>query len=497
MPAADDLNPETVPNGPKENPEQYKPELSRSPPGDFMRPAVRTRGKSSSKTNGVGVQVEDTRICVVMVGLPARGKSLIAQKVVRYLGWLSISAKCFNVGSYRRTNTPQPNASFFDTSNKEGERLRRAAAEAAVTDMVKWFKSPGNLIAILDATNSTKDRRRWIKDRCDSEGIETLFVESKCDEEDLIMSNIIEVKTTSPDYSGQDPEAAAKDFRERIRMYERVYETLDEDEADLTYCKIINVGEQVIINRIQDYLQSRVVYYLMNLHIKPRSIWISRHGESMFNVTGQIGGDANLSPRGQRYAEELPRLVRNSAGDTPLTVWTSTLKRTAQTAHHLPYEKLSWKALDELDSGVCDGLTYAEIEQRYPSDFAARDADKYNYRYLGGESYRDVVIRLEPIIMELERSENILIVTHQAVLRCIYAYFMGSSQEQSPWMEVPLHTLIRLTPRAYKTEEERMYADVPAVSTWRGKGSKAAHADTPESSRRGSPAMLGQVKEGL
>jgi len=28
----------------------------------------------------VGVQVEDTRICVVMVGLPARGKSLIAQK---------------------------------------------------------------------------------------------------------------------------------------------------------------------------------------------------------------------------------------------------------------------------------------------------------------------------------------------------------------------------------------------------------------------------------
>ena len=32
------------------------------------------------KTNGPGVQVEDTRIAVVMVGLPARGKSLIAQK---------------------------------------------------------------------------------------------------------------------------------------------------------------------------------------------------------------------------------------------------------------------------------------------------------------------------------------------------------------------------------------------------------------------------------
>jgi hypothetical protein len=34
------------------------------------------------RTNGVGITVEDTQICVVMVGLPARGKSLIAQKGV-------------------------------------------------------------------------------------------------------------------------------------------------------------------------------------------------------------------------------------------------------------------------------------------------------------------------------------------------------------------------------------------------------------------------------
>ena len=190
----------------------------------------------------------------------------------------------------------------------------------------------------------------------------------------------------------------------------------------------------------------------------------------------------------------LPGMVAKSAGDAPLTVWISTLKRTAQTAQHLPYEKLSWKALDELDSGVCDGLTYADIEREYPVDFKARDDDKYNYRYLGGESYRDVVIRLEPIIMELERSENILIVTHQAVLRCIYAYFMGTQQEQSPWMEVPLHTLIKLTPRAYGTQEERWKADVPAVSTWRGKGTAAVHADTPAASAVGTPVLKGKIK---
>ena len=56
------------------------------------------------------------------------------------------------------------------------------------------------------------------------------------------MNNILEVKTTSPDYQGQDPEEAARDFRERIRMYDHVYQTIDEDEKDLTYCKIIDVG---------------------------------------------------------------------------------------------------------------------------------------------------------------------------------------------------------------------------------------------------------------
>lgn len=48
--------------------------MQRVPQGDLIRP--------SRKTNGAGVQAEDTKICVVMVGLPARGKSLIAQKGV-------------------------------------------------------------------------------------------------------------------------------------------------------------------------------------------------------------------------------------------------------------------------------------------------------------------------------------------------------------------------------------------------------------------------------
>lgn len=60
-------------------------------------------------------------------------------------------------------------------------------------------------------------------------------------------------------------------------------------------------------------------------------------------------------------------------------MWTSTLQRTAQTARHLDYPKLTWKSLDELDAGVCDNMTYEEIAEAYPEDYAARDDDKYNY----------------------------------------------------------------------------------------------------------------------
>lgn len=421
--------------------------------------------------------MDNLRICVVMVGLPARGKSLIAQKIVRYLSWLSISAKCFNVGQYRRMAAAHPSAEFFDVSNKEGERLRMEAAMNAISDMVKWFEQEQGQVGILDATNSTKVRRRKIRNMMYEHGIEPMFVESWCDDIDLIRQNIMDVKTSSPDYAGEDPEEAIRDFMERIKKYEEVYETISDE--SLTYVKIINVNSQVVVNRIKSHMQSRIVYYLMNLHIKSRTIWLSRHGESEYNLTGQLGGDSNLSPRGDMYARKLPSLVLEAVGsDKKLTVWTSTLKRTQQTARFLPYRQMNWKALDELDAGVCDAMTYEEIKEKYPEDFAARDRDKYEYRYRGGESYRDVVTRLEPIIMELERQENILIVTHQAVLRCIYAYFMNVPQDRSPWMDVPLHTLIRLEPRPYSTLETRIPANIPAVSTYREKGQTNLAAPT-------------------
>ncbi len=63
-----------------------------------------------------------------------------------------------------------------------------------------------------------------------------------------------------------------------------------------------------------------------------------------------------------------------------MSVWTSTLRRTIATANYLPFPKLRWKALDEIQAGVCDGMTYKEVAQRFPDDYEARKKDKLRYR---------------------------------------------------------------------------------------------------------------------
>jgi len=101
-----------------------------------------------------------------------------------------------------------------------------------------------------------------------------------------------------------------------------------------------------------------------------------------------------------------------------------------------------WHHLDELFAGQCDGttttiiiksssssssssslsflilgMTYEEIEQQFPDEWERRSTDKLAYRYPRGESYLDVIARLEPIIIEMERHrESLLIIGHQVLL---------------------------------------------------------------------------------
>ncbi|XP_026279327.1 6-phosphofructo-2-kinase/fructose-2,6-bisphosphatase isoform X2 [Frankliniella occidentalis] len=443
---------------------------------------------------------------IAMVGLPARGKTYISKKLSRYLNWIGINTKVFNLGEYRRhATTAYKSHDFFRPDNKEAMAIRTQCAMDALQDVGQWLEGGGE-VAVFDATNSTADRRQLIHDIIVKKmGYKLFFVESVCDDPKIIEQNIMEVKFNSPDYNNRletygeatsdreevkvnspdyknmnmDMDSVLKDFLMRIEHYQERYEPLDETlESNLSFMKIYNTGEKVVVHKHEGHIQSRIVYYLMNIHIVPRTIYLTRHGESEENLKGRIGGDSDLSFRGQQYAESLSRFIQQQ--NIPnLRVWTSWLKRTIQTVANVPAPQERWKALNEIDAGICEEMTYEEIAEKYPEDFAARDEAKFTYRYPRGESYEDLVARLEPVIMELERQGNVLVVSHQAVMRCLLAYFLDKSADELPYLNVPLHTVIKLTPVAYGCKVDYIKLPIEAVDTHRPKPKEESPLKTP------------------
>uniref|UniRef100_A0A8B9JNV2 6-phosphofructo-2-kinase/fructose-2,6-bisphosphatase 2 n=1 Tax=Astyanax mexicanus TaxID=7994 RepID=A0A8B9JNV2_ASTMX len=383
---------------------------------------------------------------IVMIGLPARGKTYMSKKLTRYLNWIGVPTKVFNLGEYRREAVQSYKSyDFFRHDNAEAMKIRKQCAIIALQDVKTYLNEEGGQIAVF-------------------------FVESICDDPDVIAENIMDVKVSSPDYPERHRERVMEDFLKRIECYKVTYQPLDPDQhdRDRSFIQVINVGQRFLVNRVQDYIQSKIVYYLMNIHVHTHSIYLCRHGESEHNIQGLIGGDSGLSNRGKEFARALRGFVE-SHKLVDLKVWTSQLKRTIQTAEALgvPYEQ--WKILNEIDAGVCEEMSYDMIKHMYPDEYAMRDQDKYHYRYPGGESYQDLVQRLEPVIMELERQGNVLVICHQAVMRCLLAYFLDKSADDLPYLKCPLHVVLKLTPVAYGCKVDMFDLKVEAVNTHRNR----------------------------
>jgi len=343
--------------------------------------------------------------------------------------------------------------------------------------MISFMSSDGVRVGIYDATNSTRERRNHIRSKLESIGSKVFFIESICDNEEMLEINIRSVKLSTPDYKDMDPEEARLDFLARRKQYDDVYETLND--GDGPHIKVINC-KKFVVSGIRGYLPLKVVHFLMNLHTLPRTFYLTRHGQSEYNLLGKIGGDSSLSKAGVEYARRLAVFARDviaggeNGEERPCRLWTSTLQRTKETAQFINHnilkttydngDKIEWfqfrpmarRNLDELYAGICDGMTYKEIEAKMPSEFERRQKDKLAYRYPRGESYMDVTLRLEPLAHELERTrEPILIIAHQGILRIIYAYFLGLKREDAPYVNIPLNTIIELSPHAYGCHEKR------------------------------------------
>lgn len=291
------------------------------------------------------------------------------------------------------------------------------------------------------------------------------------------------------DYKGKDPYKSLRDFEHRVEQYEKKYEPLGEyeEEHDIPYCSMIDVGRKMVSYRVDGFLSVQTVAYLMNFNLAPRQIWLTRHGESMDNLNGKIGGDSHLSPQGVRYAKALASFIIKERiaweqhqiekrakthfpprpGDTTppnpevgtptleaknFCVWTSMLNRSIETAQFFSEEEFDIKQmrmLDELNSGSMEGMTYEDIKTVCKHEYELRKRDKLHYRYPGpgGEGYLDIINRLRKVILEVERmTDHVLIVGHRSITRVLLAYFLGLKQEDISDLDVPLNVCYMLEP---------------------------------------------------
>lgn len=232
--------------------------------------------------------------------------------------------------------------------------------------------------------------------------------------------------------------------------------------------KILNCGEKMVQRRCEGYLVSKIAGYMLNLHVQPRVIYLTRHGLSVDNSAKKLGGDSKLTEEGLLFARRLKCFMRqrlqcrasdSSAEDASRKGWllyTSQLKRVRQTTRPLLEDagfavksgmrRVHTALLNEINAGIYDGFTASEFQQRAPEEHALRAKDKLRYRYPQGESYLDLVQRIQPVAMEIEREKRpVLVIAHQAVLRCILAFFQGTLLHAMPELYVPLHTVLQLT----------------------------------------------------
>ena len=196
---------------------------------DNPHPHLLNEGDNAQPLDIIGATATD-KLVIIMVGLPATGKTHTANRIQRFLNFFhDIPSEIFNVGEYRRElSGAQCPAAFYSSGNPEGVKAREKAATMAMDDLITYMRKDGVRVGVLDATNSTYERRISVKERLKASGlgVKIMCIELICNDCALLAENIRTVKLNTPDYRDVEQEVAIKDFNERRENYKKQYTPL-------------------------------------------------------------------------------------------------------------------------------------------------------------------------------------------------------------------------------------------------------------------------------
>lgn len=141
------------------------------------------------------------------------------------------------------------------------------------------------------------------------------------------------------------------------------------------------------------------------------------------------------------YAEEWEKILSQIGGKTFETVFSSPLSRCRLLAQHISPTIIEDPRLMELNFGLWEGTTWDEI---YESKEGKEWFDDYfNATTPNGESYTDLIERVEDFIRDLqERTDDVLIVTHAGVIRAFMHLLDGISVDEAFKMPIEYGALI-------------------------------------------------------
>jgi broad specificity phosphatase PhoE len=188
------------------------------------------------------------------------------------------------------------------------------------------------------------------------------------------------------------------------------------------------------------------------MHWPWSGIWIARHGETEWNVEGRRQGrlDSPLTDRGIADAGQVADLARGWALDA---LWCSPIGRAEQTAtligDSIGLQPVRIDGLAEIDHGAFAGLTNDEIEAAHPGALDVRAANKYAWRFPGGESYADADdrARLTLDTLAADDARRPLIVTHQMFARALLKNLLAIPADDALELSVEHGTVWHINPQ--------------------------------------------------
>ena len=211
-----------------------------------------------------------------------------------------------------------------------------------------------------------------------------------------------------------------------------------------------------------------------------------RHGETMLNREGRVQGlgDAPLNETGEAQARAVAAAL---APDAPFHLYASPLSRAAQTARPIAdahgVHPTTIDDLREADVGELDGLTIAQVRERYPEFMRLWAEDAGEATMPGGESLRGVRCRAWRAVRDLaarHQDATVVAVTHNFVIQTVLSGALGVPLDNARRMRQEPGCITRLEFAAGRVSL------VSSNETWHLRGlASASGATRPAGERQG------------